>query len=275
MNQPQQQNGPDLTGQSPIGIVNFPAVFVPKKVQETDKEAKYSVTLAFYPNRPDWVAKHPKQMELFNQLVEHANAAAMHRFGMPLKDPQGNPSIANGKAKPMSNPFRRGTESKSYDDDCVFVRFASKNPPGVVDIGKNDIPRDSGETIVYSGCWGRVLYKAATFDYMGNWGVNFWVNVFQKTGDGQRIQRGASADGFDDLPMEDMGQPAPMPVAAQIAQGQQQPAYPQGQPQQAYPQGQPQPAYPQGQPQPAYPQGQPAAAPQQPAQPLPGNPTQF
>lgn len=191
---------------SPIGSVRFPEVYEAVAMKEGDTP-KFSVVLVFRPGDEAWLKLDGRekdestgkedwiQMIRLRQLIAAANEASQARFNMPLRTKDG-PNVYEGK--PLVSPFRKGEEKpKHYEPGDIFVRFASEYLPAVVDGAKNPIPRESG--IFYAGCLGRVTYKAATFKYMGNHGVNFYLNNAQRTGDGERIASHCDVDEFGEV----------------------------------------------------------------------------
>lgn len=177
-----------LNGLSPIGRVHFPEVFVAKAMKEGD-DPKFSLLLVFKPSELEGVQK-----ELFQKMIKAADAASRERFKVGFKEEY--------KGKPLSNPFRRGTEQPDrYEEDDIFIRFSTKNRPGVV--GPNPKVALSTDDF-YPGCYARVTYRAATFDVRGNRGTNFWLNNVQKTADGERIAGGRARpeDEFEEVECE-------------------------------------------------------------------------
>lgn len=186
---------------SPIGSARFPELYVAVAMKPTDT-LKFSLVLVFRPNDEEWLKLDGRevdpgtgqedwiQMIRLKQLAAAANEASVARFNCDLK--------GTFEGKQLVSPFRRGEEKpKHYADGDIFVRFASEYLPAVVDGAKQPIARESG--LFYPGCLGRATYKAATYKYMGNRGVNFYLNSAQRTGDGERIASRCDVDEFGEV----------------------------------------------------------------------------
>jgi len=187
---------------TPKGRVSFPAVYEAQSVNEGDKP-KYSVTLVFDPPNMD-----EQQLSLMKAMKAEANKVAQEAFGCDI----------GGYAKEggvVVSPFKKTEEKpKYYDPGKIFVRFANKYRPNVVDGKKQPIAADTDD--FYAGCWAHVSYTCYAYDYMGNKGVSFSLGNIQKTSDdepfaGRRttadddfgvIEAGATAtaEGGDEIP---------------------------------------------------------------------------
>lgn len=186
---------------SSIGSVRFPQLFEAVAMKEGDTP-KFSLVIVFRPSDEEWLKLDGRevdpstgnedwiQMIRLRQLATAANEASMARFNCDLK--------GTFEGKQLVSPFRRGEEKpKHYVEGDIFVRFATEYLPAVVNGAKQPLARESG--LFYPGCLGRVTYKAATYKYMGNHGVNFYLNSAQRTGDGERIASHCDVDEFGEV----------------------------------------------------------------------------
>jgi hypothetical protein len=115
--------------------------------------------------------------------------------------------------KNIKTPFKRhtdeGEDGERYcdkmpdlytdDEDAVFVRGSTYNPPGIIDRERNYIMEDSD---FYSGCYARATVVAATYELQsGKKGVTLYVNNIQKLDEGDAIGgvRTKAEDDFEAL----------------------------------------------------------------------------
>ena len=158
-------------GMSPTGTVSFPSVFEAKSFQ--GNEGKFEVTLLF------------KAGTDLGALKKAAKAAQDKKW------PNGRPKGA------FRSPFRDGNEKDNLTgyEDTTFVKFSSKNQPGLVGPDKTPIINASE---FYPGCEGRVTFNAYAYDFNGNRGIAFGLNNVQKTGEGSPLSSMRPAeDDFD------------------------------------------------------------------------------
>lgn len=157
---------------TPVGRVSFPNLYKAQSINGSDP--KYDLTLLF-----------DKATDL-SVLKEAAEQAAKDKWGDKIP-------------KNLRSPFRDGGE-KDLDgyDGKTFVRFSSKQRPGVVDAKKEPIEEDSGR--VYAGMFARVSFTVYAYDTQGNKGVSFGLNNVQKIGDGEPFgTRSNPDDDFDEI----------------------------------------------------------------------------
>ena len=176
---------------SPQGRVSFPQVYQPSAMNEGEKQ-KYSITLVF-PHK----TMEGKQLELLKRMKAEANKVAKEAFGAGIGERDKDGTI-------IKSPFRPTEDKpKYYDPGQIFVRFANKYKPTVVDGAKRPIPEDSDE--FYSGCWAHVSYTCWAYTYMGNKGVSFSLGNIQKTGDDEPFagRRTTADDDFDVVDSDD------------------------------------------------------------------------
>lgn len=183
---------------SPNGRVSFESVYEMSSMDPT-KPPKYSVVLLFPKNRS------AEQTALYNAMFQAANEVCQKTFGCNLG--QMSPSIK----KVIKSPFRDGAEKAhldGYGDDVTFVRFSGKVRPKIINQGKGEITRESGN--FYNGCWARLVYSTYSYNKGGNAGIGFGLGNIQKVADGPTF--GASMGGDDvfgvvetaDAPFEDI-----------------------------------------------------------------------
>lgn len=153
---------------SPQGRVSFPEVFVPKAMEEGQKE-KFSLTLLFDPAKMD-----DAQKAKLRAMKEAADKACREKFQVGLNE--------NYKGKALTNPFRKSEEKPDlYEPGQIFVKFSSMTKPGLVDASRTAIAETSGD--FYAGCWAHVTYTVYAYDQSGNRGVAFGLKNIQKTRD--------------------------------------------------------------------------------------------
>jgi len=163
---------------SPIGEAMFPYLF-----KVSDKSGKYDVVIRF--EKPSSYTGKNKQA--WGEMVAAAKKIAEDEFdGKPLSE--------------IPNPFREGDANHKYfdDPDSIYIRFGTTTRPSFV--GPNPkVNLDSGEC--YGGMLGRASFNAKSYDVKGNRGITFYLNNFQKTGDGERkgAERVEAEDEFDNV----------------------------------------------------------------------------
>jgi hypothetical protein len=170
---------------SPEFRVSFPQLFEAKAMEEGGKE-KHSVTMLF-----------SKKTSLKKLQAIHDNALTI-----------GIDELWKGKKpKNLRNPFRDGDEEESYCEKegypgHIFIKATSIQKPSIVSTEKDeegDFIAITDPMEVYAGCYGRAYLVAKAYDYAGNKGVAFYIQHFQKTGDGDHFSgRKNVQDVFDD-----------------------------------------------------------------------------
>jgi hypothetical protein len=159
-----------------------------------DDKAKYSVTLVF---------KHKdmegQQLDLLKRMKAEANKVAKEAFGVEIGERDSEGTI-------IKSPFRPTEDKpKYYDAGGIFVRFANKYKPTVVDGAKRPIKEETDD--FYAGCWAHVSYTCYPFTYMGNKGVSFSLGNIQKTGDDEPFagRKTSADDDFDVIESDEVG----------------------------------------------------------------------
>jgi hypothetical protein len=195
--------------------VSFPQVFQPKAVNPKDTP-KYSV-VALIPKSIDLskpiTNKKGKEISLgmkkaMIRLLKNQYPDKFAAHGTNWKDWADEDT---GEGRPVL-PFRDGDKDKKYSKQKgypghFFVRFSSKDMPGLVDIkrGKDGkrLPiteEKGGARILYPGCYARAVISMTTFEYMGKYGVTCYLNSLMKTKDGEPLGNRADAQtDFDDF----------------------------------------------------------------------------
>ena len=161
---------------TPMGVVNFPAVFVPTSMEEGGVK-KYSAQIIF--------SKKTDLTEL-NKLATEVMTAT---FGPKAKWPKG-----------YKWPLRDGDEERSEQaayKKSIFITASSFDQPGVLDCDKQPLlnPKD-----LYSGCHVRAQVTCYTFDKGGNKGCAFGLQNLWKVKDGTKLNpRQSAEDAFADV----------------------------------------------------------------------------
>lgn len=166
------------------GRVSFPSVYEATKVKDDDKP-KYSLTLVYRHKEMEGA-----QLELLKRMKAEADKCAREAFGAGIGERDEEGTV-------IKSPFRPTEDKpKYYDPGGIFIRFANKYRPTVVDAGKRKIREDSDD--FYAGCWAHVSYTVYAYTYMGNKGVSFSLGNVQKTGDDEPFA-GKRTDADDDF----------------------------------------------------------------------------
>ena len=170
--------------------VSFPQVFVAKKVQETDKNAKFSVQMLFRtaanPAKPDTAKEGIVDLKPLSAVVV---AYVTELFGAD-----------KNKWPKLKMPWRKG-EEKDYDGygpGIIFFGASSMNRPGLV--------YSDGKTVItleadfYAGCYARAAINPFYYKFMGNEGISFGLQNLIKTRDGEPFGgRSKPEDDFESI----------------------------------------------------------------------------
>lgn len=155
------------------------------RAQSEGGEPKYGCTLIF-----------PKTARV--ELEKQVLAAIVEEWG-PDKGPQ------MAKAGLIKSPFLAGDGKEARNKktgeihpgmgaDVFFIRVSSNKdrPPAV---RWKDPNTQETEQNVYSGCYGKAVINAYTWDHPANGkGVSFGVHMFQKLRDGERLGGSGGVD---------------------------------------------------------------------------------
>lgn len=98
-------------------------------------------------------------------------------------------------------PLRDGDDERPDDaafDGCYFLNANARRQPGIVDLARNELKKETDEDKVYSGCYCRFSLDFYPFSGKQN-GVAAGLNNIQLVCDGDRLAGGSRAeDDFDD-----------------------------------------------------------------------------
>lgn len=182
----------NIRGMSPIGRVAFPKVYQPEAMNEGDKP-KYQITISFVPDELTDAGKAS-----FKSMIDAAEKCSKDEFGCGYR-----PKDLTEGEKSINSPFRTGKESKYHEDNEVWIRFSTTDKPDIIDGAKENITEESNN--MYPGCFARVSWTCSAYDRMGNRGVTFYLGNVQKTGKGERLTGGPSAqEEFDEVEVEEV-----------------------------------------------------------------------
>lgn len=176
-----------VTGEVRLSYVNL---FEPRKISESDKDAKYSVTILIPKNTPEG------QKTIANikaAIQKAAEKGAQKHFGgrVPtnvsntLKD--GDTEVDDlGDLKNIKNPEYKGH---------MYMRLSSKFAPKVLDAQRQEIlnPLDPR---VYSGVYGKVSLTTFAYSGDGRRGVSAVLNNVLITRDGEPLTSFLTGDEF-------------------------------------------------------------------------------
>lgn len=170
--------------------VSFPQVFVAKKVNETDKVAKFSVQMLFR------TAANPAKPETAREAIVDLKplSAVVVAYVAELFGPD------KTKWPKLKMPWRKG-EEKDYDGygpGILFFGASSMNRPGLVySDGKTVI---TNEADFYAGCYARATMNPFYYKFMGNEGISFGLQNIIKTRDGEPFGgRSKPEDDFESI----------------------------------------------------------------------------
>lgn len=163
------------------GRVAYPSIFKAKKV-EINGVAKIDSKTGQPVNMYSVVLIFPKNSQAVKELKAAVVAAAKEKFGdkipasfrNPIKDGDENLDKKTGEIK-------TGFEGMNY---IQFQRREEQGKPTIVDTSHQEI-LDPNEA--YGGCYAKINANVAAYDVAGGKGVNFYMNAFMKTKDGERL----------------------------------------------------------------------------------------
>lgn len=143
--------------------VSFPNVFRAQAMEE-GKEPKFGLTLLF------------KKGADLSKLKAMAKEAIIEKWG----------SDREKWPKNLKTPFRDQGEKEfeGYEEGAIFFNATSKQRPGLIDAGKQEIIDESD---FYPGCWARATVVPFSYDKKGNKGVAFGLRNIQKLRDGEPL----------------------------------------------------------------------------------------
>ena len=177
-----------VTGEVRLSYVNL---FEPRKISESDKEAKYSVTILIPKDTPEG----KQTIENIKVAIKKAaeKGAAKHFNGRiptnldaiaTLRD--GDTQLDDmGELKKIKNPELEGN---------MYMRLSSKFAPKVLDPQRQEI---INPLQVYSGVYGRVSLTVFAYSGDGRRGISAVLNNVMITRDGEPLTSMLSGDEFD------------------------------------------------------------------------------
>lgn len=192
---------------SPPIKVSYPTIFQPKAFQPGG-DPTFSIVLMID-------KKNKEQMGFLRVLHADVKTCLETRWPDPAKRPrtpiigETRSPIKDGDKTLNSQGIPYGENNPEYAGH-YFVRAATKQRPGVVDLNKQEIV-DSNE--IYGGCICRVNLNAYAFDMSQNKGVTFGLNAVQKWADDERFGGGRPPidELFDDVGANGADDPANYP----------------------------------------------------------------
>jgi len=175
-----------VTGEVRLSYVNL---FEPRKFKDTDKDAKYSVTILIPKNTP---AGQKTIANIKAAIQKAAEKGAQKHFGgrVPvavantLKD--GDVEVDDlGDLKNIKSPELLGH---------MYMRLSSKFPPKVLNAQRQEI---INPLEVYSGAYGRVSLTTFAYSGDGKRGISAVLNNVMMTRDGDPLTSHLSGDEFE------------------------------------------------------------------------------
>ena len=161
---------------TPEARVSFPNLFEPRKINEDDQTAKYSVTLLF--------DKKAQATPEYKKMVKAVEKAIKAKWGDNPPRKIKSPFLT---VDDLTNKIPDG-----YEDEHVFVRLMTTVKPDVVDESVQDIIKADE---VYGGCYGRAAIHTYAWSHKtGGAGVSLGLDHFQKTRDGEPFTKRSKAD---------------------------------------------------------------------------------
>lgn len=176
-----------VTGEVRLSYVNL---FEPKKFKESDKDAKYSVTILIPKETPEG---QKTIANIKTAIQKAAEKGAQKHFGgrVPtnvnntLKD--GDTEVDDlGELKCQKNPEYVGH---------MYMRLSTKFQPKVLNAQRQEI---LNPLEVYSGCYGRVSLTTFAYSGEGKRGVSAVLNNVLFTRDGDPLTSHLTGDEFGD-----------------------------------------------------------------------------
>lgn len=172
-----------VTGEVRFSYVN---VFEARKFKDTDKEAKYSLTILIPKNTP----AGQKTIALIKQAIQKAaEKGAQKHFGGRIPTNVNNTLRDGdtetddlGELKKLKNPELAGN---------MFMRLSTKYKPKVLNAQNQEI---LNPLEIYSGCWGKVSLTCYAYSGDGKRGISAVLNNVKMTRDGEPLTSHLSGD---------------------------------------------------------------------------------
>lgn len=173
-----------VTGECRLSFVN---VFEPKKIKDTDAEAKYSVT-AIIPK------SDTKTVNAIRAAIQAAaEAGAQKHFGGRVPTNVNN-TFKDGDTEVDDLGELKNVKYPEYKGN-YFIRLSTKFKPKVLDANRQEI---LDPTELYSGCYGKVSMTFFAYSGDGRRGVSAVLNNVMKTRDGEPLTSQLTGDEFDE-----------------------------------------------------------------------------
>ena len=184
---------------TPVGRLNFVAVFNKAKAWDDGGEPQYEVTIVF---DAAYLKSHPDELARYEAIRASLESDCRDMYKKSVKDcvaaiPRFWNPIQDGAVKEHLDGFGAGK---------VFFKAKSKRRPGVV--GPDKVTPIDDPEAVYSGCYGRL--SVTTFAYglpakssqKGGKGLSILLNSVMFVRDGERLDGGSSnpAEDFGEAP---------------------------------------------------------------------------
>lgn len=170
-----------VTGEVRFSFVNL---FEPRKMRESDKDAKYSLTIII--PKSDTVT-----VDKINAAIQAAvEAGAQKHFGGKIP-PKVNSTFKDGDTETNDMGELQKEKYPEYANS-YYIRLSTKIKPVVLNANHEEI---MDPTEIYSGCYGKV--SMTFFTYAGEKkGVSALLNNVMKTRDGEPLVSRLSGSEF-------------------------------------------------------------------------------
>jgi hypothetical protein len=163
---------------TPVGRMSYPFV-VDKLVANINGSQieKWGVELLF-PKNADLSELKSVCEELIKMQWPKATPELVKKIRVPFKDGNENFDKNTGELKP------------GYEG-TIYLTLDSKTQAPVVKHANGEVMTpEEAKVEIYSGCYGRALINAGTYDHLGNKGVKFYLSAVQKCKDGEPMGPG-------------------------------------------------------------------------------------
>ena len=176
-----------VTGEVRLSYVN---VFEARKFKDTDKEAKYSLTILIPKNTPDG----QKTIASIRQAIQKAaEKGAQKHFGGRI--PQNvNHTLRDGDTETDDLGDLKNVKSPELAGH-MYMRLSSKFAPKVLNAQRQEI---INPLEIYSGCYGRVSLTCYAYSGDGKRGISAVLNNVMMTRDGDPLTSHLSGDEFNE-----------------------------------------------------------------------------
>lgn len=171
-----------VTGEVRLSFVNL---FEPKKISESDKDAKYSVTIII-------PKSDTKTVNAIKAAIQKAaEKGAQKHFGGRVPTNVNN-TLYDGDTATDDMGDLKNIRYPEYKGN-YFMRLSTKFKPKVLDANRQEI---IDPTLVYSGVYGRVSLTCFAYSGDGRRGVSAVLNNVMITKDGEPLTSQLMGDEF-------------------------------------------------------------------------------